>query len=177
MLTSPAEEMLGAMTDQALSLDPLAVPSGGGEARGWLDGLAIIKATAGDTGGQLTILEITEPPNSEAPLHVHHREDESFWLLEGSATFEIGDRTIQASAGDYVFGSRHIPHRYTTGPAGCRMLFIFTPGGFEELLRATSRPAEGNGLPPASDVPPTDEDSSRCTRRSARADASCSADV
>jgi hypothetical protein len=38
------------------------------------------------------------------------------------------------------------------------MLFIFTPGGFEELLRATSRPAEGNGLPHASDVPPTDEE-------------------
>jgi quercetin dioxygenase-like cupin family protein len=158
MLGSPDGGMLRAMTHQALSLDILAVPSAGGEARWWFDGRAVIKATAADTGGHLTILEITEPPNSEAPLHVHHREDESFWILEGGATFDVGDRTIQARAGDYVFGPRHIPHRYTTGPEGCRMLFIFTPGGFEELLRATSRPAEGDGLPPASDVPPTDEE-------------------
>ena len=45
--------------------------------------LAVIKATAADTGGQMTIIEVTEPPGAEAPLHVHHREDEGFWILEG----------------------------------------------------------------------------------------------
>lgn len=150
--------MLRPMQDHALSPKPLALPSAGGEARWWFDGLAVIKATAADTDGHLTILEITEPPNIQAPLHVHHREDESFWILEGGATFDVGDRTIPAHPGDYVFGPRHIPHRYTTGPEGCRMLFIFTPGGFEEVLRATSRPAQGNGLPPASDAPPTEEE-------------------
>jgi hypothetical protein len=52
-------------------------------ARWWLDALAVIKAGAADTGGQLTIVEVTEPPNGEAPLHVHHREDEGFLILEG----------------------------------------------------------------------------------------------
>ena len=87
----------------------------------------MIKATAADTGGQLTIIEVTEPPGVEAPLHVHHREDEGFWILEGDVTFEVGDATIEASAGDYAFGPRDIPHRYTVGPDGCRMLFICTP--------------------------------------------------
>ena len=81
-------------TSPTPALEPVAVPSGGGEARWWFDGLAVIRATAADTGGQMTILEITEPPDNETPLHVHHREDEGFWILEGSATFEVGDQTF-----------------------------------------------------------------------------------
>ena len=158
MLAAPLGAMLRGMSTHTHSLDPVAVASDAGEARWWFDSLTVIKATAADTGGQMTILEITEPPDTEAPLHVHHREDEAFWILEGSATFEVGDRTIEAAAGDYLFGPRHIPHRYTTGPEGCRMLFIFTPGGFEELLRATSRPAQANALPPPSDAPPSEEE-------------------
>jgi quercetin dioxygenase-like cupin family protein len=149
-------------TSHAQALDPVAVPGGGGEARWWGDGLAVIKTTAGDTGGQMTILEITEPPAKEAPLHVHHGEDEGFWILDGSATFEVGHQTIEAGPGDYLLGPRHIPHRYTTGPDGCRMLFIFTPGGFEDLLRAVSRAAHSRTLPPATDdAPLSDEDMQR----------------
>jgi quercetin dioxygenase-like cupin family protein len=149
-------------TRQTPALNPMAVSAREGEAVWWGEGLAVIKATASNTGGQLTILEITEPPNSEAPLHVHHTEDEGFWILEGSATFEVGDQTIEAHAGDYVFGPRDIPHCYTTGPDGCRMLFILTPGGFEGLLRAAGRPAESRTLPPArDDTPPSDEDMQR----------------
>jgi quercetin dioxygenase-like cupin family protein len=149
-------------TTQPPALDPIAVPSGEGEARWWSSGLAVVKATAADTGGQMTILEITEPPNSEAPWHVHHREDEAFWILDGSATFEVGDQTIEARTGDYLFGPQDVPHRYTTGPDGCRMLFIFTPGGFEELLRAVSRPAETRTLPPADNgTSASDEDMQR----------------
>ena len=54
--------------------DPVAVRSSEGEARWWVGALAVIKATAADTGGQVTIVEVTEPPGGEAPLHVHHRE-------------------------------------------------------------------------------------------------------
>jgi quercetin dioxygenase-like cupin family protein len=144
------------MTYQAetRSLDPVVVPGDQGESRWWLGALAVIKATAADTGGQLTIVEMTEPPGAEAPLHVHYREDEAFWILEGSATFEVGGETIEASAGDYLFGPRGIPHRFTVGDSGCRMLFICTPGGFEELVRGMSEPAAARTLPPPSDAPP-----------------------
>jgi quercetin dioxygenase-like cupin family protein len=149
-------------TTQPPGLDPRAVPKEAGQARWWSDGLAVVKATAAETGGQMTIIEITEPPNKEAPLHVHHREDEAFWILDGSATFEVGDQTVEARPGDYLFGPRDIPHRYTTGPDGCRMLFIFTPGGFEDLLSAVSRPAETRTLPPADNgTSPSDEGAQR----------------
>ncbi len=139
---------------QPQQLDPVAIATDEGEARWWFAGLAVIKATAADTGGQMAIVEMTEPPGAEAPLHVHHREDEAFWILEGTATFEVGDTTIEASTGDYLFGPRDIPHRYTVGDEGCRMLFICTPGGFEDLVREMSQPAERRTLPPASDEKP-----------------------
>lgn len=145
------------MSTHAHTLEPVTVRSGQGEARWWFGGLAEIKATAADTGGQMSIVEVTEHPGAEAPLHVHHRDDEGFWILEGDVTLYVGDKAIHASAGDYVFGPRDIPHRFTVGPRGCRMLFIMVPGGFEELVRATSEPAPRRTLPPPSDEEPSPE--------------------
>ncbi len=62
-------------TGHEATLDPVAVPKDDGE----FGLLAVIKATAADTGGQMTIVEVTNPPRWEGPLHVHHREDEGFW--------------------------------------------------------------------------------------------------
>jgi quercetin dioxygenase-like cupin family protein len=146
--------------------DLKAVAANEGEARWWFGALAVIKATAADTAGQMTIVEVTEAPGAEAPLHVHHREDEAFWILEGSVTLYVGDETIEAGAGDYAMGPRDIPHRYTVGPDGCRMLFICTPGGFEELVIGMSRPAENRTLPPPSDVEPDWEMVARVARES-----------
>jgi mannose-6-phosphate isomerase-like protein (cupin superfamily) len=142
------------MTQDTQLLEPMLTRSGEGEARWWLGRLAEIKVTAEQTGGLLSIVEISEPPNSAAPLHVHHREDEGFWILEGDVTLEVGDATIEAHAGDFALGPRGIPHRYTVGDAGCRMLFIMTPGGFEDLVREMSVPAETRTAPPASDEEP-----------------------
>jgi quercetin dioxygenase-like cupin family protein len=147
-----------AQTGQVQALKPGAVRSGEGEARWWFGALAEIKATAADTGGQMTIVEVTEHPGAEAPLHVHHRDDEGFWILEGDLTFEVGDETIEASAGDYVFGPRDIPHRFTVGDRGCRMLFIMVPGGMEDVIRATSEPAPTRTLPPLREEEPSAEE-------------------
>ena len=135
------------MTDTSTSTDV-------GEARWWLGGLAVIKATAASTGGQLAIIEVTEPARSEAPLHVHHNEDEGFFVLEGSVTIYVGDESVDARAGDFAWGPRDVTHRYTVGPDGCRMLFVCTPGGFEKLVREMSEPAPSLTLPPPSDEDP-----------------------
>lgn len=73
---------------------------------------------------------------------------------EGEATFEVGGTTFAAGPGDVAFGPRDVPHRYTVGEAGCRMLFILTPGGFEGAIREMSTPARTRALPPASVQPP-----------------------
>src|SRR5918994_733678 len=70
-----------AMTQQTQpTLDPVAVRSDEGEARWWFEALAVIKASGADTGGQMTIVEMTYPPDADTPLHLHHREDEAFWM-------------------------------------------------------------------------------------------------
>lgn len=135
-------------SDTTPALAAKAVRAGEGEALWWFGALAEIKATAADTGGLMTIIEITEPPGSEAPLHVHYREDEAFWILEGDVTIQVGDTTVECHAGDYAFGPRGVPHRFTVGDAGCRMLFILTPGGFEGLVCEMGEPAGARTLPP-----------------------------
>jgi mannose-6-phosphate isomerase-like protein (cupin superfamily) len=143
------------MTEPATQpLEPTVVRNDEGEARWWFSGLAVIRATAADTGGLMTIVEMTEPPGHEAPLHVHHREDEAFYILEGSATIHVGDASFEVGPGDYAFGPRDIPHRYSIGDQGCRMLFICTPGGFDNLVRDMSVPAERRTLPPQTDEEP-----------------------
>jgi quercetin dioxygenase-like cupin family protein len=148
-------------TGQMQTLEPVAIRKDDGEARWWFGALAVIKATAADTGGQISLVEVTEHPGAEAPLHVHHRDDEGFWILDGEVTFEVGDQVIEASAGDYVFGPRDIPHRFTVGERGCRMLFIMVPGGFEDLVRATSEPAPSRTLPPPPEQEPSAEEMER----------------
>ena len=145
------------MTQQTQTLEPAVTAAGEGEALWWFGNLAEIKLTAAQTDGALSIIEITEAPNPDGivgPLHVHHREDETFWILEGDALFEVGDVTVQGRAGDVLFGPRGVPHRYTVGPDGCRMLFIMTPGGFEKLIREMSVPAQDRTAPPLTDEEP-----------------------
>ena len=153
------------MTDPTTQqLDPVAIPAHGGEARWWLGNLAVIKATAEDTGGLMTIVEVSHPAGAMAPLHVHHREDEAFWILEGDVTLQVGEATIHAATGDYAFGPRNVPHSYQVGDSGCRMLFICTPGGFEALVRDMSEPAAERVIPPPSGEPPDFEFVARVAR-------------
>lgn len=125
-----------------------------GEPRWFFGMLAEVKASATDTAGQYTLLEITAPAGLEAPLHVHYTEDEGFYVIDGSVTVVVGDQTVELAAGDHAFGPRDIPHRFTVGPDGARMLWVLTPGGFENLVEAVSVPAESRTLPPATVHPP-----------------------
>jgi mannose-6-phosphate isomerase-like protein (cupin superfamily) len=134
--------------------EAMAVPSGQGEARWWFGQLVEIKATAADTGGRFTLVEVTCAPGYEAPPHVHYRDDEGFWVLEGTVTLYVGDKTIEAGPGDYALGPQDIPHRFVVGSEGCRMLWVLVPAGLEELIRATSVPAASRTVPPPAGEPP-----------------------
>ena len=128
-----------------------------GEGEAWWWGgvsLVTIKATGKETGGRYTLVEVLEPEGEEAPLHVHHREDEAFWIVEGELTFRVGDETIKASPGSFLFGPRDVPHGYTVDSGPARMLFLLSPAGFEEFIYATSEPAKEHTLPPAPEGPP-----------------------
>jgi mannose-6-phosphate isomerase-like protein (cupin superfamily) len=125
------------------------VAAGEGEAVWFTQNRMTLKATAESTGGAFGLVEAVGPAGSSPPLHVHHREDESFWLLEGSLTVRCGDRTFSAGPGSFVFLPRGVPHTFVVeGDAPARLLSLCTPGGFEQYFVAAGRPAENDGLPP-----------------------------
>lgn len=129
-------------------------PTALGQPRWFFGMLAEVKASAADTGGRYTLVEITAPPHLEAPLHVHHIEDEGFYVLEGSVTIVVGDETVTLTAGQHAFGPREVPHRFEVGPDGARMIWVLTPGGFEDLIDDVSVPAQAPTTPPSNVVPP-----------------------
>jgi mannose-6-phosphate isomerase-like protein (cupin superfamily) len=137
-----------------------AVGSDEGEARWWFGGLATIKATKEQTGGHYTLVEVLNA-EGEGPLHVHYREDEGFWILEGELTVEVGEERIKAGPGSFVFGPKGVPHRYIVESGPARLLFILSPGGFEEFVYATSVAAEERTLPPAPEGPPSEAEMER----------------
>src|SRR5215217_7868327 len=75
---------------------------------------------------------------------------------EGEARFQIGEETIEASAGSFVFGPKDVPHTYTVDSGPARILFLLSPAGFEEFIYATSEPAKERTLPPQPEGPPSE---------------------
>jgi len=123
-----------------------------------------IKATAESTGGAFGLVESLVAPGFSPPLHVHHREDESFWVLEGELSMRCGDRTLRASAGSFVFLPRDVPHTFVVeGDRPARMLTLLTPGGGEGVFIDGGRPAGHDGLPPP--APPDIEALKRVSER------------
>jgi mannose-6-phosphate isomerase-like protein (cupin superfamily) len=125
-----------------------------GEPRWFFGGLVHVRASAADTGGQYTLLDVTMPANMVSPLHVHYTEDEGFYVLEGSVTIDVGGESLTLGPGQHGFGPRDIPHRFHIGPDGAHMLWVLTPGGFEALVEEASVPAAALTLPPADLGPP-----------------------
>jgi len=105
-------------------------------------------ATSAETGGAFALLEATAPPESAVPLHLHTREDETFFILEGSLEVQCGDRLLMLENNATAYLPRNIPHSYKSpGRAEMKYLVLITPGGFERCLEEFARlPAD---RPPA----------------------------
>jgi mannose-6-phosphate isomerase-like protein (cupin superfamily) len=134
---------------------------GEGEALWWLGMLATIKATGEQTGGRYSVVEILAPDGYEAVLHVHHQEDEGFYILEGEMTFYVGEQTIEAHPGSSLFGPKDVPHAFTVDSGPARLLFVFSPAGLEGLIREMGEPARSLEVPPQPEEPPDEAEMER----------------
>ena len=133
---------------------PIALAPGEGEALWFLGGLTTIKAASAQTAGRVGVTENLAPRGSGSPLHVHRREDEWFYVIEGELTFWVGGETIVAPAGSFVYGPRDVAHTFVVSSEQARFLLVVEPGGFEDFTRALSSPAERLEIPPADSEPP-----------------------
>jgi mannose-6-phosphate isomerase-like protein (cupin superfamily) len=140
------------MTNAAI--DPIALQKGEGEAFWFLGQLLTIKASAETSGGGLTLIEAVAGQGPGAPLHVHHKDNEWFFVLEGEMAFWVGGTAIEAPAGSFVYGPREIPHTFDITSAQARFLLGTNPAGFESFVRMVGEPAKTLALPPPPDGPP-----------------------
>lgn len=111
-------------------------------------------AKSGNNEG-ISLLEHTLPFGDAPPFHMHEEEDELFYLLKGEMAFQVGERAFTVKAGDAFVAPRKQPHGFrVVSPTGARLLTI-TRGGFENTVRAASRPAAARRLPEP--IEPTQE--------------------
>jgi quercetin dioxygenase-like cupin family protein len=102
-----------------------------------------ILAGAESTNGSFSIVEVTEPPGSAAPLHVHHGEAEAFYILEGAIELTCGEESVTAGAGDFVFTPKDVPHKYiVVGETPARVLLLFSRPGFEQFFAEGGTPID-----------------------------------
>ena len=94
----------------------------------------VVKASGEETGGALAVFEENEPVDTG--LHVHEREDELFYVLDGEHVFTVGDTEHHAGPGDLVFAPRGVPHaQRRVVPRTGRTLVLTAPAGLEGFFR------------------------------------------
>ena len=100
-----------------------------------------------DTDGAFFLVEAMLAPGTEPPPHVHTREDEFFYVLEGEFDVYVGKEAFKMGTGECVFLPRFRPHAFVIRSPRLRVLALFTPAGLEEVFRGMSTPAQRLELP------------------------------
>jgi len=114
------------------------------------DELVTFVASADDTGGTYSLTDSTVPPQGGPPPHVHHREDEAFWILEGELEVTVGEKRFIARAGAYIHLPRGVPHAYrNVGAEPARFLTLMVPAGLEKFFEEVGMPVGDAPTPPA----------------------------
>ncbi len=153
--TNPAEAMLKTDLQQqeeqtlATKLLPLSVAEAEGPAFWFLNNLCIVKATTESTGGAFSMIYQIAPPGHATPYHLHHAEDEAFYILDGEFTFICDGVKTVVGPGGYIFLPREIPHGIrVSSSVPATMLILAMPGsGFVGMMQEMARPATERVLP------------------------------
>ena len=114
---------------------PHAVEPDAGERLVFGEVTILVRASAETTAGSFSLFEEV-PPLLDTPAHIHEREDELFYVLEGEHVFRVGDQEFPAGPGGIVFAPRGIPHAQRRKvPGHGRLLILTAPAGLEGFFR------------------------------------------
>src|SRR3954453_19728822 len=97
--------------------------------------LAQIHVDGDQTSGAFDLVEMTMPAGDMPPLHIHHRDDETFYVLEGELSLHVGDDHHVVAAGQALLAPRGVAHTYRA-ETDTRALVLGSPAGFERFLRS-----------------------------------------
>jgi len=138
------QETIKLKIEQGVTLKP-----GEGKSFWVLGDLCTFKVVGEDTGGSFSLIEVQVQSENGPPSHIHHREDETFYVLEGEFSFLHGDITITATAGSFVYIPKGTLHTFKNiGTSQGRFLAIITPAGFEKFFEEIGEPAIDKSSPP-----------------------------
>lgn len=126
------------------------VEPGGGESGMLLPGIGVaFKIDGADTGGAVSIVEHPFDVGALVPPHVHNREDELSYVLEGEIGFRSEDQEVVLGAGGYIVKPRGQVHAmWNAGGTPARMLEVITPAGFERFFRELAALTEAGSVDP-----------------------------
>ena len=130
---------------------PLLRQPGEGKAVAVVGDVYRFLATGDETDGRYAMFEACVPPGGGPPPHIHSREEESFYVLEGEITFQVGDERIVAKAGTFAnmpIGSLHSFRNDTDKLA--RMIVSVVPAGLEKMFLEVGQPVTFGQAPPPS---------------------------
>ena len=132
----------------------MEIATGRAEAFWWQGALMTIRARAEDTNGALGLVEGSFPQGFGPPLHVHARDDEAFYVLEGEIRFRQGDDDFVGGPGTWVWSPHGVPHAFKIESERARALVMVTPGGFEEMFEVGGVSVEESPQPPVLEYDP-----------------------
>ena len=132
----------------------VVVGPGEGTALWLLGGLYEVKTTAEETGGAMTVMEMTLPTGAAPPPHTHPG-GEAVYVLEGNIRYHIGDDVVEAETGSFFsIPEGTLEWFEPTGDTPARLLVIYTPGGIDKFFTEVAEPASVREIPPPSDSSP-----------------------
>lgn len=115
-----------------------------------------IKAAGADTGGAFTLIEVLVPPQSGPPPHVHRREAEAFYVLEGKFEVHIDEQCVTAGPGSWVTLAKGSLHYFKNiGSTTAKLLIFATPAGLDQFFLEAGREAT-DASPASGAVQPED---------------------
>lgn len=112
-----------------------------------LDALMTWHVEAAESGGAFSLGEVCLRPGDEPPLHIHAREDETWYVLEGKILFLRGVERIEREAGEAILLPRGVAHGFAVQSPAARILHFYSPAGIEEAFHSVSVPADAPAPP------------------------------
>lgn len=147
--------MLAMSNLNATHSSPVVQPIDEATTQAVLGGSITVRLRAEQTDGRLGLVEQVVPGGYPGPaMHVHPEFDETFYVIEGTLAFRVGDHAYEASAGTVAFVPRGTPHTFAnTSEEPSRSLVLATPGGFERYFEELIALIEQTGgLPPEEEL-------------------------
>jgi mannose-6-phosphate isomerase-like protein (cupin superfamily) len=113
----------------------------------FIDHLVHVLVDAEASDGRVGLIDERGRRGDMPPLHLHHRDDETFYVLDGEVSLFAPGRQLTLTAGQAAFAPREVPHCYRVESEEARWLVFTTPAGFESFVRRVSEPAPADELP------------------------------